>query len=220
MSTTSMRLPQQPWLRPKRVIFGVIGLMVLYVLYHNESFLVNHDDPVWTHYEPFKWWLLPHGIAGALALLLGPMQFSDRLRQRYLRLHRISGRVYVGGVLIAAPIGFYIESVLKGSPPSLVTATAVDATLWISTTVVALVFAMKGKIQQHRQWMTRSYAVAIVFLEVRVISGLMGLDQDMEAVTIVIWICLAFALLLADSVIQWQELRRPKPIAATARSGT
>src|ERR1700741_4591173 len=95
--------------RGKYLVFGFIGLMILYVLRHNESFLINHQDPVWQHYQPFKWYLLPHGLAGACALLLGPMQFSDRFRQRYLKLHRVVGYIYVAGALIAAPMGTYIQ---------------------------------------------------------------------------------------------------------------
>lgn len=182
-----------------------------YVLYHNESFLIKHDHPIWEHYEPFKWWLLPHGVAGACALFLGPMQFSDRLRQRYLKLHRVIGRIYVGGVMIGAPLGWYIQRI--EGPKSFEAAAAVDAALWMFTTGVAFVFAMKGKIQQHRQWMTRSYAVAIVFLEVRVILGITGWEKLGIAVTeTVVWSCLAFSLLLADVVLQWQEMRKARPL--------
>ena len=39
--------------------------MVAYVLRHNEHFLIDPKDPVWQHYQLFKWWLLPHGLAGA-----------------------------------------------------------------------------------------------------------------------------------------------------------
>jgi len=73
-------LPRASWLRPKYLLFGFIALMLAYVIPHDESFLVHPKDPIWQHYEPFKWWLLSYGIAGACALLLGPMQFSDRLR--------------------------------------------------------------------------------------------------------------------------------------------
>ena len=79
----------------KYFLFAAIGLMLAYVISHDESFLVHPKDPQWQHYEPFKWWLLPHGIAGACALLLGPMQFSDRLRERFRRVHRVVGRTYV-----------------------------------------------------------------------------------------------------------------------------
>jgi hypothetical protein len=87
MSTLPVSLQRSSWLRPKNLVFACIALMLLYVLRHNESFLIHSDDPVWHHYQPFKWWLLPHGIAGACALLLGPMQFSDRLRQRFTKMH-------------------------------------------------------------------------------------------------------------------------------------
>jgi hypothetical protein len=74
------------WLRAKYFVFAAIGLMLAYVIQHDKSFLVHPKDPVWQHYEPFKWWLLPHGIAGAWALLLGPIQFFDRVRERFRQL--------------------------------------------------------------------------------------------------------------------------------------
>src|SRR5580692_12590736 len=92
------------WFRWKYVAFGYIFLMMAYVINHNERFLVDSSQPVWKHYEPFKWWLLVHGVVAACALFLGPMQFSDRLRLRYTKLHRVVGRVYVADVLIGSPI--------------------------------------------------------------------------------------------------------------------
>ena len=94
MSIISAPLERRPWLRTKYLLFAAIGLMLAYVIPHDESFLVHPSDPLWQHYRPFKWWLLPHGIAGACALLLGPMQFSDRLRARFRQLHRVVDRIY------------------------------------------------------------------------------------------------------------------------------
>jgi uncharacterized membrane protein len=202
---------------PKTGIFAFVAVMTAYVLVHNESFLVNASDPIWTHYQPFKWWLLPHGLAGATALLLGPFQFSDRLRQKFAKYHRVAGRFYVGGVFIAAPLGIYIQK-LQGIP-TFTLATVVDAFLWVSTTAIALGFAMKRMIPQHKQWMTRSYAVAIVFLEVRVISGLMGYDEDVRMLETIVWLCLACSLFVGDIVIQAQEYaakRKIIKVAATA----
>lgn len=198
-------------------MFGFIFLMMAYVLNHNERFLINSSDPVWKHYQTFKWWLLPHGMAGVCALLLGPMQFSDRLRRRYTKLHRVVGRVYVAGALIGAPLGAFIQYRFDerlGDSRSFTIATVVDASLWILTTAIALAFALRGKIQQHRQWMTRSYAVAIVFLEVRVVSGLGGWDNSSGTTETIIWVCLALSLLFADIAIQWQDLRPARPVAA------
>lgn len=208
--------PSKSMLRAKTYLFVFVGLMLAYVLYHNESFLIHPKAPIWLHYQPFKWWLLPHGIAGACALLLGPMQFSDRLRQRFTKLHRIMGRIYIGGVLIASPLGFYVEFFQErtGAPRSLSLAAATQATLWMATTVIALAFILQGKVQQHRQWMTRSFAVALVFLEVRVILGITGWENlGPAAVTTTVWACNAFAIPLADILLQWQDFRR-RPASA------
>lgn len=223
MSTGAMPFRRIPWLRSKYLVFAFIGLMLAYVLRHNEHFLIDAKDPVWQHYQPFKWWLLPHGLGGACALLLGPMQFSDRLRQRFIKLHRVVGRIYLVGALIAAPLGAYIQYFEErmGAPRSFSAAAAVDAFLLMTTTAIAFAFVRQGKIQQHRQWMTRSYAVALVFLEVRVIGGISGWEKLGDAANeAIVWGCLAFSILLADLVLQWQELRRTRSLPAKAQAAS
>ena len=189
--------------------------MVAYVLRHNEAFLINRADPIWEHYKPFRWWLLPHGLAGACAILLGPLQFSDRLRQRFTKFHRVVGRIYIAGALIVAPLGAYIQFFEErmGGPRSFSVAALVDAILLMLTTAIAFTFILNGKVQQHRQWMTRSFAVALVFLEVRVVGGITGWDKSPAAIETIVWSCLAFSLLSADIVLQVQELRRSRPAA-------
>jgi uncharacterized membrane protein len=205
-------VPRQraPWINPKNLAFAGILLMMAYVLRHNESFIIDRSDPNWDHIKSFKWWLLPHGLAGACALILAPLQFSDRLRRRFTKMHRIVGRIYITGAFVLAPLGVYIQYLEEriGEPRSFTIATSVDAILLMSTTAFALFFILKRKIQQHRQWMTRSYAVALIFFEVRLISGVLGLDDSVGATETIVWICLAFSIPLADLVLQLQESRR------------
>jgi Predicted membrane protein (DUF2306) len=178
---------QQSRFRAKYVVFAFIAAMAAYVLYHNESFLINAAHPVWRHYEPFKWWLLPHGVAGACALILAPMQFWERLRLRFTTLHRVTGGIYVTSAIILAPLGVYIQFLEKaqgGANFGLIIASTVDAILLLTTTAIGLVFALKRMFPQHRQWMIRSYAVALTFLQVRLILGLTGLDQPPNRATL------------------------------------
>jgi len=194
----------------KYAIFSVVAIMLVYVLFHNERFVVQPDHPVWEHYEPFKWWLLPHAIAGAFVLLLAPLQFSDRLRRRFAGLHRVLGRLYVIGAFILAPLGAYIQYLeeRQGFPRSFTILAVIDALMLFGTTLIALVFAIKRKIAQHRQWMIRSFAVALVFVEVRFILGVTGWEAlGVEIVQAVIWSCLAMSLLFADIINHWMEIR-------------
>lgn len=210
MATVVVPRQRAPWINAKNLAFAGILLMMAYVLRHNESFIIDLSDPNWDHIKSFKWWLLPHGLAGACALILAPLQFSDRLRRRFTKMHRIVGRIYITGAFVLAPLGVYIQYLEEriGEPRSFTIATSVDATLLMSTTAFALFFILKRKIQQHRQWMTRSYAVALVFFEVRFISGVLGLDDSVGASETIVWICLAFSIPLADLVLQLQESRR------------
>jgi uncharacterized membrane protein len=213
-ATTTGALPKMKP-RPKYLAFAFIGVMMAYVMVHNESYLWNANDPIWAHYRGIKWYLLPHGITAACALLLGPLQFSDRLRSRFTKFHRVTGRFYVAGVMIGGPFGAIMQA--AEGPSQWTTLAVVDATIWVSVTAVAMIFILKGNVTQHRNWMTRSYAVAIVFLEGRFFGGLTGIDVSSEPMLLaIIWACLALSLPIADVGIQLQEIMRKRPIARAA----
>ena len=64
-----------------------------------------------------------------------------------------------------------------------------------------------GQFTYHRQWMIRSYAVALTFLEIRVILGVFGLDQpfDWHIIETVVWSCVASSVLIGDIANQLYE---------------
>jgi hypothetical protein len=66
--------------------------------------------------------------------------------------------------------------------------------------------------------MTRSFAVALVFVEVRVVQGVTGWEHlGVAAIETIVWSCLAFSLLSADIVLQVQELWRSRPASTRAQ---
>ena len=207
--------------KAKYVVFLGIGVMMAYVMYHNERFLIQPANPIWEHYQTFKWWLLPHGILGATVLLSAPFQFSDRLRRRFTRAHRVTGRLYAAGALGLAPLGAYIQYFQErmGFPRSFTILSVTDAVMLMTTTAIAVLFAYRRKIAQHRQWVTRSYSVALVFITGRFVMGITGWEQlSIEIAQAIIWTCLALSLLFADIANNWMEMRAA--LATPARSRT
>jgi uncharacterized membrane protein len=205
--------------RAKYVVFALIAVMTGYVLYHNERFLIEPDHPMWDHYGNVGWWLIPHGIAGAGALLMAPLQFSDRLRKRFTRLHRVGGRIYVFGVFVLAPVGAYIQyqEEAMGLPRTFTLLATVNAVMLYVTTGIAFAFALQRRITLHRQWMTRSYAVALAFFANRFVLGVTGLETaGVEMVQAVIWACLAMSVILGDVANDWSDFRRAVPSRAGA----
>jgi hypothetical protein len=203
----------------KYVVFLAITVASTYVLYHNERFLVDSSNPAWEHIESFKWWLLPHGIFGAIVLLFAPLQFSDRLRQRFTKAHRMMGRLYVVGALVLAPLGAYIQYYQErmGAPRSFTILSIVDAAMLMGATTLAFLFAFNRKIALHRQWATRSYAIALVFIAGRFVLGVTGWETlGVEIVQAIIWSCLALAVPLADVSLHWREIRHTLSLSSTA----
>ena len=205
-------------LRPKFAVFAAVGAMTLYVLYHNERFLIEPQNPIWKHYAEVAFWLVPHALAGTCALFLAPLQFSERLRKRYTAAHHIVGRVYVVGALVLAPLGAYGQYIADGPgmPREFTTLAVVDAVMLMTTTLVAYLFAIRRRITLHRQWMTRSYAVALVFFEGRLLGGLLGIDNNVNATMAAIWSCMALSLVFAELANSFADikvnLRAPVPV--------
>jgi uncharacterized membrane protein len=197
--------------RIKYLVFAAIAAMAAYVLYHFERFLIDPADPAWNHYEPFKWWLLPHGIAGFCALVLAPLQFAEGLRQRHTVLHRTMGTIYVISAFVLAPLGLYIQYMdeAQGAARSFTIETMIQSSTLMITTGIGCYFALKRQFTYHRQWMIRSYAVALTFLEIRVILGVFGLNQplDWHVLETVVWSCVASSVLVGDVANQIYEAR-------------
>ena len=208
------------WLGPKGAVFAAVGAMTLYVLYHNERFLIEPDHPLWRHYAEIAYWLVPHAVAGTCALVLAPLQISERLRKRYTKAHHVVGRIYVIGALVLAPLGAYGQYLLEasGSPREFTTLAIVDAAMLMTTTLVAWLFAIRRRITQHRQWMTRSYAVALVFFEGRLLGGLLGIDSDVNATMAAIWTCLALSMVFAELANSFSDIRMNLRAPASLRS--
>ena len=212
MTNAVMPAPSAGGFRLKYLVFAAIAAMMAYVLYHNERFLIDAANPIWNHYAPFKWWLLPHGLAGACALFLAPLQFAERLRQRYTTVHRTIGTIYAIGVFVLGPVGLYIQYLdeAQGAARSFTIETMIQSSTLMICTAIGVYFALKRQFTYHRQWMIRSYAVALTFLEIRVILGVFGLESqpiDWHVLETVVWSCVASSVLVGDIANQIYETR-------------
>ena len=96
MSTSTLVAPSTIRTRLKTVLWIFLGLTTLFVFITSEVFLAA-DYPMYHAYRlqviADRALLIPHVLAGTLALLIGPINFSSRLRMRFLKFHRVLGRV-------------------------------------------------------------------------------------------------------------------------------
>ena len=76
----------------KHVFFVIYGLMTLFVLYRYEMPFLDSQSPIWQHFAKVKWWLLPHGLLGAIALFIAPLQFSKSVEAKAFAAASHSGK--------------------------------------------------------------------------------------------------------------------------------
>ena len=133
-------------------------------------------------------------------------QFSNRLRARYLAVHRMLGYLYVTSVFISAPFANIVA--VKLSSLTIAVATFVQSFAWVVTTAIALYCVRSGNIVQHRRWMIRSYPFAMVFTFVRVIDRLPPVVRLLgnSAPEIAVWSCIALAAFLPNIFLEWRTI--------------
>ena len=67
-------------------------------------------------------------------------------------------------------------------------------------------------VAQHREWMVRSYAVVLIFLEGRVLMAIPAIGRGgMDSVVLVNWACLVISLVIAEFILRWRDLFPPMP---------
>lgn len=200
----------RPKSQKKLVFFVVFGLLTVFVTYMKNRGFFDPASPTALHYEPALAFLLVHAFFGVIAMVLGAFQLSNRLRARYLSLHRQLGYVYIACVFIAAPVAIPLAARIDGL--SLTAASMVQSFGWMACTAIALYCVRTGNIVQHRRWMIRSYFFAMVFTVARLIipiPPIMALGQ--VGVEMVVWTTIAMAGFLPSILLDWRAIvARPK----------
>jgi uncharacterized membrane protein len=114
-----------------------------------------------------------HILPGMMVMLLGPWQFMPGIRARHPLFHRISGRIYVACAYIVGisalcmpfimlPIGGVNEAA----------ASILFSIYFLVSLCKACWYILHKNVPLHREWMIRTFAVALAVSTVRPIIGL------------------------------------------------
>jgi hypothetical protein len=72
----------------KLLFFLVFFALTILGVYEKDARIFDPSSPIAQHFAPAKWYMAVHGFFGAIAMVVAAFQFSNRLRVRYLRVHR------------------------------------------------------------------------------------------------------------------------------------
>ena len=150
-----------------------------------------------------------HVVFGAIALLTGWSQFSEKFRFRYLQTHRNVGKLYVVSVLLSSISGFGIAMFATGGMVSVLGFAALAAT-WLFSNVKAYTSILNRNVQEHQDWMIRNYALTFAAVTLRLWLPFSQAVLHMDfilAYQIIAWMCWLPNLLVATLIINRKRLR-------------
>ncbi len=154
-------------------------------------------------YQLHAYGIYVHIFGAVVALLIGPLQFSTRLRQQRRQLHRWLGRIYLSvGVVVGGLSGLYMSMFANGGPVVKL-GFACLALVWLYTGFMAYKSIRAGDVVQHRAYMVRNFSLTLAAVSLRVylpLSMMAGADFD-TAYAVIAWMCWVPNLVLGEMLI-------------------
>jgi hypothetical protein len=189
--------------------WALVLLAGLYFIHRDALRYQDFSVAAYRHHWALRYWLIPHILGAGPALLVAPLQFSSHIRARWPKSHRIIGRIYVFGCLIAsiAALRLALGSDCELCVPPL----TLLSSLWFFVTAFAFWLALRRAFVAHRQFMIRSYVLMNAFVIIR-LTDFVPLPlpiKDEEAIRSVYeWSCWVIPLLITEAWLSWRPMLR------------
>jgi uncharacterized membrane protein len=125
-----------------------------------------------------------HIVFAGVALLLSPLQFSQRVRRRVPALHRSVGRVVLASIGIAGIAGLVMSPYNMAGPLG-TAGFGLLALLWLIFAGAAFVTIRRRDVAAHRRWVVRTFALTYAGVMLRLwvgvfVAGQAGFGVDEE----------------------------------------
>ena len=183
--------------------------MILAVFFVRRDALkyVDWSEAVYQRFWPNREFLAIHVAGAGIALLIGPLQFVSAIRNRWPRIHRSIGWVYVVACLTSVPAALLVS--LDSSCALCVPPFVVWSATTMAVTGLALLLALLGRHRAHRDFMIRSYALMYAFVFVRLDHHLIGtpleipLAEGIQRNAVILWLAWVIPLLACEVALVW-----------------
>lgn len=141
----------------------LLGSSLIFI--YQYSHLFSFSAKALGKYFDVKWLLFGHIIPAASALLIAPFQFIKSFRNKYMRLHKLLGKIYMICILVSACSALALTFLTTDQVSKLYTISLWFLLLiWVVSTIMAYWTIRLRKIQEHEEWTGRSYLTTAAFI--------------------------------------------------------
>jgi uncharacterized membrane protein YozB (DUF420 family) len=194
------------WMAIVALAVGFVAKYVFHYYLHYNAAAFDAVDPFWTK----RGWLLLHITGGTLAILTGPWQFWTGLRQRHMRVHRWTGRLFLLGVGAGSVGAVYLAATTAAGWPFGVSLLGLAAA-WLTTTGISYYAIRQGLVQIHKEWMIRAYVVTYAFVIFRVFNDYGPTSHilpEADRIVTIGWLSWVVPLGITEVILQLKHMRQ------------
>jgi len=112
-----------------------------------------------------------HVVFGGLFVMFAPLQFSSAMRARNIRLHRWSGRILLPLAVISVITSLYFGILIPFGGLGEAIAIALFGGIFIASASRAYLAIRRKEVERHREWMIRTFAIALSISTVRLVDA-------------------------------------------------
>jgi uncharacterized membrane protein len=189
----------------------VLAAFAVHFIVKNVFHYAYYDSSTYGDLWPRRHGLLPHIAGGVIAILVGLTQLWLGATGRTALLHRTLGRIYAGAVVVASAGAFYLALTLEPKYFTYAAGLFGLGLAWVVTTSMAVLAIHRRSIEQHREWMIRSYIVTFGFVTFRLFDNLLiawKVAPASDVDSFMAFACWSIPLLLAEPLIQLRKIHR------------
>ncbi|MEM5564051.1 DUF2306 domain-containing protein [Psychroserpens sp. AS72] len=185
------------------------GLLICYYVIKSAfPMLIPTEEVYGSYYFTRVFWVFPHIVLGIVATIIGPFQFIPKIRNKYLKIHRQLGRIYIISTVLSGISGMYMAATSGVNLPYTVGLFVLGA-VWSTSSILALISIKNKKVNLHKDWMIRSYVITFAFVTFRFVEDILHaleVGTDEEILVLMSWACWAIPLFIAEVFIQGRKI--------------
>jgi hypothetical protein len=183
--------------------FLLLLITLQYIPYNTDvAFLRIKQDEIDLDY--YKVAFFTHVYTSIFLMILGFLQFSKRIKRKYINIHRWSGRVYAMIILfLSGPSGLVMSYHANGGIFSQISFVILSI-LWMSFTFLSVYWILKKDVKNHQKFAIRSFALTLSAISLRLFKYIIVFvfhPLPMDVYRIVAWLGWTFNLFLAEIII-------------------
>ena len=183
------------------------------------DFLMSKQNIIYKLYYKLAFYV--HIFSSLIILICGAFLFSSYILRKYIKVHRIAGRLYVSLLLLlAAPSGLVMAYHANGGWLAQLSFIMLSIIWWL-TTYKGFQSAMQRKFKLHQKWMIRSYALTLSAITLRLGQVALGtlFDLDMLSQYIILsWVSWMINLMIAEIII-YRKFRTSRNQSISSSNG-